>query len=127
MQPLAVNESGSAQPLQHVAYLHDGTLEGLLCCIFEAYVRHEDPEDIVHEKLYQPRFEQSALFVASDFERAQRVRRGVEREAGFGAFGAVMRAAASDASTPACPAPITTMSNDCFCIQSFMRRLRRPI
>lgn len=96
MPSLAVNESGSAQPLQHVAYLHDGTLEGLLCCIFEAYVRHEDPEDIVHEKLYQPRFEQSALFVASDFERAQRVRKGVEREAGFEAFGAVMRAAASD-------------------------------
>ena len=84
------------QPLVHVAYLHDGTLEGLLCCVFESYVRHELPEDIVSERVYQPRLLQSALFVSTDYDRALRVRRGVEREAGTRAFGAIMRAAASD-------------------------------
>lgn len=84
------------QPLHHVAYLHDGTLEGLLCCIFEAYARRETPEDIVCERNYQPRLEQSAFFVQTDFDRALRVRRGIEREAGSHAFGAVARAAAND-------------------------------
>ena len=81
---LAAIEGKFAQrePLQHVAYLHDGSLEGLLCCIFEAYVQREVPEDIVRERDYQPRFEQSSFFVQSDFNRALRVRRGIEREAG---------------------------------------------
>lgn len=87
---------GGCDPLQHVAYLHDGSLEGLLCCIFEAYVRRENPEDIVCESRYQPRLEQSSFFVQTDFERAQRVRRGIEREAGSRAFSAVVRAAAND-------------------------------
>ena len=95
---LAAIEGKLAQrePLQHVAYLHDGSLEGLLCCIFEAYVQREVPEDIVRERDYQPRFEQSSFFVQSDFNRALRVRRGIEREAGSQAFGAVVRAAAND-------------------------------
>lgn len=84
------------EPLQHVAYLHDGSLEGVLCCIFEAYARREVPEDIVSERLYQPRFEQSSFFVQTDFDRALRVRRGIEREAGTRAFGTVVRAAAND-------------------------------
>ena len=89
-------EFAQREPLQHVAYLHDGSLEGLLCCIFEAYVQREVPEDIVRERDYQPRFEQSSFFVQSDFNRALRVRRGIEREAGSQAFGAVVRAAAND-------------------------------
>ena len=95
---LATPEGKIAQrePLQHVAYLHDGSLEGLLCCIFEAYVQREVPEDIVRERDYQPRFEQSSFFVQTDFNRALRVRRGIEREAGSQAFGAVVRAAAND-------------------------------
>ena len=89
-------QQGAMQPLAHVAYLHDGTLEGLLCCIFEAYARKEVPEDIVAERVYQPRLEQSSFFVPSDYDRALRVRRGIEREAGRRAFGAVVRASAHD-------------------------------
>ncbi len=87
---------GRADPLQHVAYLYDGSIEGLLCCIFEAYARREVPEDIVPDQAYQPRFEQSSFFVQTDYDRALRVRRGVEREAGRRAFGAMVRAAAVD-------------------------------
>lgn len=93
---MGLDRLAAAEPLAHVAYLHDGSLEGLLCCIFEAYARREVPEDIVSDRAYQPRLEQSSIFVQTDFDRAQRVRRGIEREAGSRAFGAVMRAAAHD-------------------------------
>ena len=84
------------EPLSHVAYLHDGSLEGLLSAVFAAYQRHEQPEDIVCEKTYQPRLMQSSLFVPTSYEHALRVRRGIEREAGKDAFGAIVRAAAAD-------------------------------
>lgn len=83
-------------PLEDVAYLHDGTLEGLLSAVFMAYERHEDPRDIVPESAYAARLGQSSLYVETDFERATRVRRGIERAAGRYAFGAVMRASTCD-------------------------------
>ena len=85
------------EPLRNVAYLHDGSLEGMLCCVFESYVRREHPEDVVAEQRYQPRLGQSAIYVSTDYERALRVRRGIEREAGSRAFGAAARASAHDA------------------------------
>ena len=30
-------------------YTYDGSLEGLLCCVFESYVQQESPEDILPE------------------------------------------------------------------------------
>ena len=83
-------------PLEHVAYLYDGSAEGLLCAVFEAYARHEEPEDIVGETDFQPRLGQSWSFIETDFKKAQRVRAGIVREAGEQAFGAVMRAIAAD-------------------------------
>ena len=37
------------EPLSHVAYVYDGTPEGLLTAVFQAYANHEDPEDIARE------------------------------------------------------------------------------
>ena len=34
------------EPLAEVAYCHDGSLEGLLSAVFEAYARREDPQDV---------------------------------------------------------------------------------
>ena len=82
--------------MEHVAYLYDGTLEGLLSAVFFAYERHEDPDEVVSELRYQPRFIQEAVAVATDFDRAQRVRRGIECAAGRNAFVAVLRASACD-------------------------------
>lgn len=90
--PVAVER----EPLANVAYLHDGSLEGFLSCVFEAYVQHEAPEDIVDEARFEPRLDQSSFFVQTDYDRALRVRRGIEREAGRRAFGAVVRAIAND-------------------------------
>lgn len=84
------------EPLAHVAYLHDGTLEGLLSAVFLSYERHEDPEDIVCGERYEPRIGQSHLVVETDFSRAERVRRGVERAVGKRAFTAIVRASTCD-------------------------------
>lgn len=89
-------QAAPAEPLQQVAYLHDGTLEGLLSAVFLAYERHEQPEDIVPAQRYQPRLGQSALHVDTDFGRADRVRRGIERAVGRDAFSAIMRASTCD-------------------------------
>ena len=83
-------------PLSQVAYVHDGTLEGLLTCVFLTYERKERPEDIVPESAYQPRLGQSALFVETDFAKADRVRKGLEKAVGRNSFTAVMRASTCD-------------------------------
>ncbi len=83
-------------PLNHVAYLYDGSLEGLLSAVFLAYERHETPEDIVCESRYQPRLMQSVIQVTTDYGRANRVRKGVQRSVGNRAFDALMYASACD-------------------------------
>lgn len=83
-------------PLDHVAYTHDGTLEGLFSAIFETYVRHEDPEDVVDAAHYVPRLGQSERFVETDWERARRVRVGIERQGGRRTYCAVVRASTAD-------------------------------
>lgn len=84
------------EPLQSVAYLHDGTLEGLLSSVFLAYARHEQPDDIVAEDAYQPRLGQSSINVETDFEHAERVKAGVVKAAGYKAFRVLARASTCD-------------------------------
>ncbi len=84
------------EPLQNVAYLYDGTLEGLLSAVFLAYERHEDPTDIVRAEAYEPRLMQSSLEVRTDPARAARVRQGIVHAAGNKAFTAIMRASTCD-------------------------------
>ncbi len=79
-----------------IAYLYDGSAEGLLSAIFSAYARHEDPTDITTEKRYRPRLGQHALAIETSVEQALRVERGIRREAGDPAFEAVVYAALSD-------------------------------
>ncbi len=42
-----------------VAYVYDGTLEGLLSAIFYAYQSGEDPQDIDTQQRLQPRLGQT--------------------------------------------------------------------
>lgn len=85
------------RPTPAGAYLYDGTLEGLLSAVFAAYERRELPDEVVAEQVYAPRLGQDSLVVATDYEHAERVRRGVERAAGRATFTAIVRASASDA------------------------------
>ena len=83
-------------PLEDVAYLYDGTLEGLLSAVFLAYERHERPLDVVKEAQYEPRLGQSSIFVETDFGKAKRVRSGICRVAGSRTFETVKLASLSD-------------------------------
>lgn len=78
------------------AYVHNGSLEGLLSAVFLAFERHELPVDIVSEKRYQPRLGQESITIETDSERALRVRRGVEKRAGCTTFRAIVAASLCD-------------------------------
>ena len=84
------------EPLAHVAYIYDGTPEGLLTAVFQAYANHEDPEDIAREDAFQPRLDQSVRTVAADAKLAERVKRGIIRATGKSGFEAVLHASLSD-------------------------------
>lgn len=66
---------------EDIVYRYDGTSDGMLTCIFEAFARKEAPAAIL-----SPREMQSALFetrlIPSDREKAERVLAGLRRTAG---------------------------------------------
>ena len=76
------------EPLAHVAYVYDGTPEGLLTAVFQAYANHEDPEDIVQGAAFQPRLDQSVRTIETDAALAERVKRGLVRATGKAGFNA---------------------------------------
>ena len=78
-----------------VAYVYDGSLEGLLSAIFQAYARHEEPSDVVSEGALQPRLGQRVCSIETDAALAHRVKRGIQRVAGRPAFRAVLKASLS--------------------------------
>lgn len=84
------------QPLDNVAYVYDGTTEGLLSAIFQTYALHEQPQDMLREDLLQPRLGQSIRFITTDAALAQRVKIGICKRTGRSAWEAVLHASLSD-------------------------------
>lgn len=66
---------------EEIVYQYDGTLDGMLCCIFASYEYHELPASI-----FGPDEQQTTLFltrlIPSDPEKADRVLKGLYRKAG---------------------------------------------
>lgn len=66
---------------EDIVYRYDGTMDGMLTCIFESYARREAPSAIL-----SPRETQYSLFetrmVPTDREKAERVVNGLRRTAG---------------------------------------------
>lgn len=91
-EPVNVRE----ESLQNAAYVYDGTLEGLLTAVFQSYANHELPLDVIAADNLQLRLGQSARFIETDFELAQRVKRGIEQAGGSATFDAVVRASLAD-------------------------------
>ena len=83
-------------PLQDVAYVYDGTTEGLFTAIFKAYESHEDPQDVMREGVLQPRLGQSVKRIDADAALAARVGAGIERACGKQGLNACVRASLSD-------------------------------
>ena len=62
-----------------VAYLYDGTFEGLMTAIFEAYAHRPMPSAIAQADGFQPQFGQQAREIATDEIKAGRVVAGIRR------------------------------------------------
>lgn len=84
------------EPLENVAYIYDGSTEGLLTAVFMSYANHEDPQDVAREGVLQPRLGQSLRYIDTDMDLALRVAKGVQRNCGDDAFSAVVHASLSD-------------------------------
>lgn len=80
-----------------VAYVYDGSLEGLLSAVFCAYANKEDPTDVVPQELLQPRLTQRVSKIDANLELADRVRRGIVRRCGMRTFHRIARASVSSA------------------------------
>ena len=78
-----------------IIYRYDGSLDGLLCCVFEAYARKEAPADIVAGEAVQLALDVEVRDIATDPGRAGRVQRGILARIGPEAFACVQRAALS--------------------------------
>ncbi len=96
---LAASEGGRffvEQTGRDVAYLHDGSFEGLLSAVFLAFERHEMPTDLIPSAQYVPRLGQESLEVDTDIQHALRVRKALTRKVGSDAFRVLMRASLCD-------------------------------
>ncbi len=87
--------AASAELFDEVAYLFDGTAEGLFSAIFASYSNRQEPSEVVREADYQPRLLQQALFIPTSEEHAQRVAAGLKRRLGSYGKWAVLRATCS--------------------------------
>lgn len=68
--------------MEPLVYLFDGTFEGLLCCVFRAFVEKEIPEVVSTEEMQQLLLGQTTQRIATDPAHAQRVQQGFARKAG---------------------------------------------
>ena len=65
-----------------VDYIYDGSMPGLLTCIFTAYERRQNPVCITVESGYQLAFGRPAVEVGTDREKADRVHRSIKTKLG---------------------------------------------
>lgn len=83
-------------PVSNIAYIYDGSTEGLLSAVFLAYANHENPQDIVREGAFQLRLDQSVVYVKTNAQHAERVRKGVVRKSNQKAWEIILNASLSD-------------------------------
>lgn len=83
-------------PVSNIAYIYDGSTEGLLSAVFLAYANHENPQDIIREGALQLRLDQSVVYVKTNAQHAERVRKGVIRKSNQKAWEIILSASLSD-------------------------------
>lgn len=62
-----------------IVYLYDGSYEGLLCCVFESFLKKERPLDIIPKDFYQMTLYESRI-IPTDFHKADRVINGIRKK-----------------------------------------------
>lgn len=83
-------------PVSNIAYVYDGSTEGLLSAVFLAYANHENPQDIIREGSFQLRLDQSVVYIETNAQHAERVRKGVIRKSNKIAWEIILDASLSD-------------------------------
>lgn len=63
-----------------IVYIYDRTFDGLLTCIYEAYYRHENPDDIVPEDRLEDNFLLQRYIIRTDLEKAEKVYKSIEEK-----------------------------------------------
>lgn len=63
-----------------VIFLYDGSFEGLLTAIYEAYYRQPRPEQIMTQREYQPDLFSQPIIIESDPKKAGKVYRAIEQK-----------------------------------------------
>ncbi|MDR2587481.1 MAG: TIGR03915 family putative DNA repair protein [Coriobacteriales bacterium] len=81
-----------AQPV----YLYDGTLEGMLTAVFEAFARREAPLNVAQEHCLQQSLLCSYIPILTDAEKAERVQVGVINKLGERAYDNIKQVFLSD-------------------------------
>lgn len=62
-----------------LAYIYDGSFDGLLTAVFDTYARREEPGVIGREQGLQLSFGQQTVHIVTDERKAHRVARGLEK------------------------------------------------
>ena len=93
--PADFSSDDSPQIFEDLAYVYDGTLEGLLCAIFESYRRKEYPTDVWAEEAASPRLLQHVSRIDTDGAIANRVHDGIVCRYGERTFNALKKASVS--------------------------------
>ena len=88
--------STRGHPISNIAYVYDGSTEGLLSAVFLAYANHENPQDIIREGAFQLRLDQSMVYIETNAQHAERVRKGVIRKSNQIAWKIILDASLSD-------------------------------
>lgn len=79
-------------------YIYDGSFEGILTCIYEAFYRHENPDRIIPGELPQLDMLDKSLHILTDNEKASRVYESIINKISSDALDNVYYAYLSEAS-----------------------------
>ena len=82
--------------LDEVAYIHDGSLEGLFTAIFTSYEHKQMPSDIASQDRFTARLGQEVVFINTDIVKAKRVKRTLIDRFGYESYRAVLKASLCD-------------------------------
>lgn len=85
-----------SSPCTPIAYLYDGTLEGLLSALALSYERKEYPEDVIRKEAAQPRIGQALLEVETNWDNVLAMKRKLVSTCGYPTFRTLVEAALSD-------------------------------
>lgn len=67
-------------------YLYDGTFDGLLTIIFNCYTTKTLPQNIKNQNLYNNNFLDNTTFIQTDYEKAERIFKGINKNICYNAL-----------------------------------------